>query len=74
MNQFDKITATIKPQKTDNLVDGMQEFIGRSFEFQAMWTIERAPFIGEWAMSPTSTQGFPFGWIPLCDLTDIRTN
>ena len=70
MRQFDKITATFNPQKTDDLI-GMENCIGKRFEFEALWVITRGPYMGQWAMAPSID--FPIGWVPLCDLDKIES-
>ena len=72
IEQFDKIIATFNPKKTDNLVTGMENHIGKRFTFEAMWVIEDGQYVGEWAMAPRMTGPPLCGWIPLCDLDNIE--
>lgn len=68
MQQFDKITATFAPRRTDDLLPGVVEWIGRKLIWQAYWVIEEGSYEGEWAMAPCDVSGCPFAWVPSGDL------
>lgn len=68
--QFDKIDATFKPRRTDDLIAGCERWIGHRCEWQAAWIIADGQFAGEWAMIPLGDDrwNMPFAWIPSGDL------
>tara|TARA_R110000851_G_scaffold42983_1_gene106684 strand:- start:682 stop:927 length:246 start_codon:yes stop_codon:yes gene_type:complete len=75
MKRFDSITAVFQPTRTDDLKEGMQEWIGRKEQWVAQWIIEDGhPYAGEWALMPIKDEeygvhpDFPYLWVPLCDL------
>lgn len=68
MEQFQTITAEYRPVRTEDLVPGAEEFIGQVAEWQAVWIIEDGPYAGQWAMAHRGDPGWPFAWVPLCDL------
>ena len=78
MIQFDKVTAVYRPLRIDDLRPGVAEWIGHSFEWEAMWVIEDGPYEGQWAMGmdrlglrDRGEEVPPFYWCPLCDLEVI---
>ena len=72
LEQFDTVTATFHPQRTDDLTNGADQWIGWRGEWQAMWIIERGPYEGPWALSPWQSEQRPsFAWVPFCDLADV---
>jgi hypothetical protein len=73
LERFDIVTATFQPQRTDTLVDGAAEWIGRRLRWEAVWIIERASsYRGQWAMRPMVRETPPFGWAPFSDLADVE--
>lgn len=68
IEQFDKIEAAYQPRRTDDLVDGAAEWIGKTTTWQASWIIEHGPYAGDWAMGAVGRECPPFAWAPLCDL------
>lgn len=77
--QFDKITATFQPQRTDDLKHGIAEWIGYRGIMQAMWIIEEGPYAGQWVFGPALEEMkkpdyvcVPWGWIAESDLVDVE--
>lgn len=77
LDQFVIVRAKFKPRRTDDLVEGVEPFIDRWMNWQAMWQIEEGEndYAGEWAMRPLTDQGktflgFPAAWVPSGDLGD----
>lgn len=71
MKQFDVVTATIKPQRIDDLKLGALEIVGKTLQFKAMNIISDGEYKGQWAMAPMDiedTNSLLAGWWPLCDL------
>lgn len=72
MNKFVRRKGTFKPQRTDDLKDGVAACIGMYCEWEAMWVIEEGQFKGMWAMAPRlkpkDYQYCPFAWTPECDI------
>jgi hypothetical protein len=74
LNKFDIICGTFRPKRTDDLKPGLEEWIGRRTQWQLGWIIEEedgGDYIGQYAALARPASGFPYGWVPLCDLTDI---
>lgn len=72
MNQFDRVTATLKPRRVDDLKHGVDAWIDRELIWEAMWEIEDGEYAGYWAMSPIIDDLIerpPFAWVPFCDLS-----
>jgi len=71
MKQFDKITATFRPRRTDSLIAGAEKWIGYRGVWQAAYILEEGAYAGEWAMEcvddPTRWD-MPFAWVPITDL------
>lgn len=77
MEQFDKVTASLRPKRIDDLRDGVDIWVGRTLTWQASYVIEDGQFQGEWAMSPVldaSAERPPFAWVPLSDLDDVMSS
>ena len=88
IRQFEQFWATFKPQRTDDLKSGAEEWIGRCLEWQALYILQddgpgvSAPeeYWGQWACSPllrldrdeTTREYPPFTWVPECDLERTR--
>lgn len=68
---FDRMTATFRPQRTDDLKPGAETWIGRTVEWEACWKIEEGQFAGDWAWRPLVDDTPPFAWVPGCDLVGI---
>lgn len=71
MRWFEQIRGEYRPQRTDDLREGVAESIGRVSTWMAAWTIEEGPYEGQFAMMPDVHDGFPFAWAPLCDVKPI---
>jgi len=67
MRQFDYFTAFFEPQRTDDLVDGAEQWIGSLLRWQAAYLIEDGPYEGEWACTAWDAKT-PFAWAPFSDL------
>ena len=78
MKVFDVITAEYRPKRTDNLIPGATDWIGRVSDWEALWIIDHGAFYGDWAMRPMVPNTIPlselppFAWAPLCDLTIVQ--
>lgn len=75
IEQFDKVTATFRPLRTDDLQPPeAAEWIGWRGEWLASWPVEDGPYKGQWAMAPMAPLGtyLPFAWTPFCDLADVE--
>lgn len=75
MDQFDIITAVFNPRRSDDLVEGAADWIGKSCQWQAAWVIEEGEYSGEWAMTPHPLETLlscPFAWVPSGDLYIIE--
>ena len=72
LQRFDKVLATFSPRRVDDLRDEAPAAIGLRGVFAAAWLIEEGPYRGQWAMSPNDFERFRFGWVPLCDLSDVE--
>ena len=70
MEQFEVIEAKFKPMRTDDLVPGAFEWVGRKTRWQAAWILEDGPYEGDWAMTPHGDDRLSavFAWVPLRDL------
>ena len=74
MKVFDVVTAEFRPKRTDNLIPGATDWIGRVADWEALWIIDCGEFYGEWAMRPLVPNTTllsdlpPFAWVPLCNL------
>jgi hypothetical protein len=68
MDQFDRVTATFRPARTDDLRPGVAACVGMTLEWEAVWPIEDGPHAGRWAMRPVAEGKWPFCWAPDCDL------
>ena len=66
MQQFDKVTAIFSPTKVDDLVEGMDTFIGKSGEFTAAYILENGVYEGQFAMQTPIC--WPCAWVPEADL------
>lgn len=68
------VRATFAPDRTDDLVPGAAEWIGRTQEWQNTGPIEQGPYEGEDSWAPYWTPGNqpdecpPFAWVPARDL------
>lgn len=69
---FQRFTATFAPKRTDDLHDGVAEWIGWTGEWWRYWIIEEEDseeYAGQWAcMVADHSLRTPFGWVPECDL------
>lgn len=70
---FDKVLATFRPSRTDDLTPEAACWIGWRGVWSASWIVERGQYEGQWAMMPLDPHGNypPFAWMPFCDLADI---
>jgi len=67
MKIYQKVIATFKPARTDDLINEAEHLIGFKGEFIASWIIEDGPYTGQWAMA-TPREFKDAIWVPLCDL------
>lgn len=74
MDMLQVIEAKFMPRRTDDLIIGAEDWIGRKLEWQAIFIIESGTYENEWAMSPYGKHRFntPFTWVPLGDLEIIE--
>ncbi len=72
MKQFDKVTAVFNPRRTDDLVEGVAEYIGKTLEFEAVWVIEEGVYKDEFAMLAVD-RTLLLPWIPSGDLNIINS-
>lgn len=77
---LDKVRATFNPKRTDDLVPGVEQFIGREGIFQAHGDIEHGPYKGQqmmrvpedWYQRAKHTHGASLCWVPEEDLEVIE--
>jgi len=75
MKQYDKVEAIFRPKRTDDLVEGAAEWIGRKLDWSAYFKIEEGEYVGDWAMVAISMVFRPpFAWVPERDLEIIKTD
>lgn len=78
LRQHDRIRATLKPQRTDDLKSAVLPFIGQNREWSVAWMIEEhngGHYVGQWAIGLELATDEPapgFTWVPECDLVDIE--
>jgi hypothetical protein len=58
MKQFDEVTATFQPKRTDDLRPDAHQFIGQTFRWIATHVIEEGPYASQWSFMPTDDK-FP---------------
>jgi hypothetical protein len=76
MEQFDRFTATFRPESLDDLKPAAAEWIGWRGEWEVLWVIEEEDnrrYAGQFACGVVQDQdGAPppgaFVWVPQCDL------
>jgi len=73
---YDVVVATFQPQRTDDLKNNADKFIGVRCKWEAVWEIEDGPYEGQFAMSTVDFEiqrkyGSSFVWVPQCDLKDV---
>jgi hypothetical protein len=68
LRQFDRVVATLRPVRTDDLRPGIAAYVGITLEWEALWVIEEGPYKGQWAIQPSDMARWPFRWFPQCDL------
>ena len=81
MEKFAKVSAIYSPQRTDDLIPGMEKYIGQRMMFEASWIIEEdtrsdGAYVGEYAMYFIDYEQEPdvlMGrWVPESDLKEIE--
>lgn len=78
LERFEVVTATFRPQRTDDLKPHARAWIGVRMRWCAAWEIEAedgGPYVGQMAMIPQgpTPDGLDWlGWVPLCDLADVE--
>jgi hypothetical protein len=75
--QFETFTATLTPQRTDDLKPGVADWIGWRGTWQTCWIIDESDYEGDWACAPLPDQdplppASAFAWAPSRDLSDIE--
>jgi len=60
--------AIYEPSKTAHLNGESKKFIGKRIALQVGWRLKDGPYKGQHCFIPSSN----FGWIPTCDLKDIK--
>lgn len=73
MRFLDQVEATFVPVQSDDLMPGVDEWIGRRLVWTAGWEIEDGPHRGQWAMLQQRNTDFPAAWVPACDLAEVVT-
>ena len=69
MQQFDVVTATFKPKRSDDLREHARTMIGKTMQWMAGWEIEDGPYSAQYAMIPQRVSSeLVGGWVPECDL------
>lgn len=70
----DKVIGTFEPLRSDDLTDGVPEWVGTRITWYAAWEIEEGSYKGQIAMTPFELTDLPpIGWVPLCDLKEIES-
>lgn len=72
MRPYEKVQATFKPKRTDDLKPDAVKYIGRSGVFEALWKMgedDPQEYEGMFAMRvPDEWETKDFIWVPECDL------
>jgi hypothetical protein len=69
MEQYDEITATFQPKRTDDLKPGRAEWIGWTGKWIASYRLESGRYKGQWSFMATDDKlPRPFFNVPECDL------
>ena len=71
IRQFQKVNAVFSRIRTDDLQEGLEACVGRTFEFTKGWLIDEGVYKDQWAFTVQSP--FPAAWIPECDLDFARS-
>lgn len=78
LESFDVVTATFRPQRTDDLKPHTRNWVGVRMRWCAAWEIDAedgGPYVGQMAMTPhdpTPAGLEPIGWVPLRDLANVE--
>lgn len=75
LQEFQKVYATFRPKRLDDLRSGAEGMVGRSGVWRTSWIIESGQYRGQWAVQPLGELGHAcvesgegFAWVPECDL------
>lgn len=77
---YSVVTATFNPLRTDDLREHAKAWVGVRTKWCAAWLIDAkdsSQYVGQMAMIPheITSEGLPpLGWVPFCDLTDVKTD
>ncbi len=73
MKQFQIVAARFSPKRKDDLIEGVEPFIGRPSMWQAVFEIDHGQFEGQWAMMNIDLGIHPpFAWVPESDLEVMK--
>lgn len=69
LTQFQEVTAVFNPKRTDDLLPDARKMVGKRARWYAAWIIEDGDYAGHWAMLDCKHR---LGWVPFCDLSDVK--
>lgn len=75
MDKFDRVTATFRPRRLDDLHPSALDAIGARCVWECLWIINEddgGPYVGEFAMRPLNDCLHPRVWAPSGDLIDVE--
>lgn len=76
IEQYQHFSAVFAPSRTDDLLPGAAELIGKRLRWYKAWVIESGPYGGLWACAVLDAHtivsaGPPFAWAPESDLSEV---